>query len=178
MSFGVKYPIVMEFLNSIFGDKDITKYFIKSIAYGLLMKKQHKVLLFYSQNENNGHKIINKLLDDLYKDKNYKYWLSVEYSDDHNCLSSIIKKDKKYDNFNWIIQCKNMLPSINIKIRHQVSIFLLSNMIELPLNYDIVLDEFNNIIRDEIFNMTQDVVNTYIEVPENIQNNIYLIDAI
>lgn len=178
MSFGIKYPIIMEFLNSIFNDKDITKYFIKSIAYGLLMKKQHKVLLFYSQDENNGHKIINKLLSDLTKDKTHKYWSFVDYSDDHNCLTSIIKKDKKYDNFNWIIQCKNMMPSMNIKTRYQVSIFLLSNIIEMPLNYDGILNEFNNIIKDEIDNMIQNTDNLYIEVPEVIQNNIYLIDAI
>lgn len=176
--FGNNYPIVMDFLNNIFNDKDITKYFIKSIAYGLLMKKSHKLLIFYTQDDNNSLDILLRLLNDLpiNNDSEYKSWSSFDYNNDrHNCLSLIINKDKSYNNKNWIVKSKNMLPPIGIKIKSLISIFLLSNIIDEPSNYSEILDQLNNIIKDEIQLMKTDC---YIEVPEAIQNNIYLIDAI
>lgn len=177
--YGINYLIVMDFLNNIFNDKDITKYFIKSIAYGLLIKKSHKLLIFYTQDDNNSSEILLKLLNDLpiNNDSEYKSWSSFDYNlnDRYNCLSLIINKDKSYNNFNWIIKSKNMLPPIGIKIKSLISIFLLSNIINEPSNYSEILDQLNDIIKDEIKLMKTDC---YIEVPEAIQNNIYLIDAI
>lgn len=181
MLFGMNHPIIMNYLNKIFNDKDITKYFIKSIAYGLLMKKQHKVLIIYSQDENNGQNILLKLLDDLLINKNneFKKWCYTEYnSDNQKCLDLIIKKNKPYDNFNWIVKCENMLPPINIKIKQQISIFILSNIIDEPVNYDEILNQLDDLINEEIQNMNKDLSSIYIEIPEHIQNNIYLIDTI
>ena len=178
--YGNNHPIVMDFLNSIFNDKYITKYFIKSIAYGLLMKKSHKLLIFYTQGEDNSLEILLRLLNELpiNNDINYKLWSSFDYNLDnrHNCLSLIINKDKSYNSFNWIIKSKNMLPPIGIKIKSLISIFLLSNSIDEPSNYSEILDQLNDIIKNEIELIKID--NSYIEVPEAIQNNIYLIDSI
>ena len=178
--FGDNYPLVMEFLNNIFNDRDITKYFIKSIAYGLLMKKSHKVLVFYTNYENTGLEILLRLLNDLSinNDSNYKLWSSFDYNleDKYNCLSLIINKDKLYNGFNWIVKSKNMLPYIGIKIKSLISIFLLSNTIDEPSNYSDILNQLNDLIKDEIELIKNG--DTYIEVPEAIQNNIYLIDAI
>ena len=148
------YKLVIDYFNKIFGDYEITKYFIVTIANDLLTNKQKNIICFYCNYDIldwcntllNKYKLItdNKLIIDMINKSTELFYITTD-----------------------------KIPILPNKLKHKLSIIYIEDDFDKNID-DALLNGFNNVIQENINFMKNNKY--HIIIPKKIIDNLLMED--